>query len=68
MVANDGPYDASGGDGYLPATKQGRDLQSARLRQLQGALRTLEDLGAQQSLVTVPRSANGGRRTPTSSS
>ncbi|WP_327075498.1 hypothetical protein OG196_42975 (plasmid) [Kitasatospora purpeofusca] len=61
MVAIDGPYNASGG-GYLPATKQGRNLQNARLRQLQGALRTLEDLGTQRSLVTVPRSANGGRR------
>jgi hypothetical protein len=61
FVAIDGAYDAKGGS-YMPDTKQERDLATLRLRQIQGALRTLEDFDTDRQLVTVPRAKNGGRR------
>ncbi|WP_097893570.1 hypothetical protein [Streptomyces sp. st170] len=60
FVAIDGAYDTKTRT-YMPDTKQGRDRQALRLRQVQGALRTLEEFDARRSLVTIPRAKSGGR-------
>lgn len=61
FVAVDAAYSSETGT-YLRETKHGRDAETSRLRQLQGALRTLEDIGGEsEALVQVPRKAN--RRT-----
>ncbi|WP_327411418.1 hypothetical protein OG458_42820 (plasmid) [Streptomyces sp. NBC_01281] len=67
FVAVDAAY-SSVTETYLPETKQQRDTQSSRLRQVQGALRTLrgtDDLDVSEdrlprALVTLPR--KGKRR------
>ncbi|MFD9374191.1 hypothetical protein ACFWBH_01405 [Streptomyces sp. NPDC059999] len=62
FIAIDGAYDA-GSQAYMRDTKQGRKGSAdLRLRQIQSALKTLEELGPEQALVTVPRAKNGGRR------
>ncbi|MEU0646099.1 hypothetical protein [Streptomyces umbrinus] len=61
FIAIDGAYDAQSGT-YMPDTKQGRTGNDLRLRQIQAALRALESLGPEQSLVSVPRARKGGRR------
>ncbi|MER7047310.1 hypothetical protein [Streptomyces jumonjinensis] len=61
MIAVDGAYDVTTGT-YMPDTKQGRTMQDVRLRQVQGALKTLEEFDPQRSLVTLPRAKNGSRR------
>ncbi|QIY64651.1 hypothetical protein HEP85_27295 [Streptomyces sp. RPA4-2] len=61
FVAIDGAYDTKTG-AYMPDTKQERNSEVLRLRQIQGALRSLEDFDLGRSLVTVPRAKNGGRR------
>ncbi|MFC9595747.1 hypothetical protein ACFTUC_38870 [Streptomyces sp. NPDC056944] len=60
FVAIDGAYDTKTKT-YMPDTKQGRDHQALRLRQLQGALRTLEEFDPRRSLVSIPRAKSGGR-------
>ena len=45
----------------LLRTRQNRTLSSSRVRQVQAALRQLEELG-DQALVEVPRKANGRDR------
>ncbi|MEV7374649.1 hypothetical protein AB0O51_27680 [Streptomyces sp. NPDC090301] len=60
FIAIDAAY-SSTSSGYLRGTKQGRTLESSRLRQVQGALRTLEGLD-DQALVEVPRKENGAHR------
>lgn len=61
FVAIDGAYDGRS-DSYMPDTKQVRTDGHLRLRQVKAALNTLEELGSDQALVTVPRAKNGGRR------
>ncbi|MFD5952036.1 hypothetical protein ACFWAZ_38885 [Streptomyces collinus] len=61
FIAIDGAFDTQSAT-YMRDTKQGRTASDLRLRQIQSALRTLEDLGPEQALVTVPRAKNGGRR------
>ncbi|MFI2620544.1 hypothetical protein [Streptomyces sp. NPDC018584] len=60
FVAVDGAYSSKTGE-YLGDTKNNRHQETCRLRQLQGALRTLEDIDAagHRALVQVPR--KGGR-------
>lgn len=61
FVAIDGAYDTKSKT-YMPDnTKQDRDSDSLRLRQIQSALQALEGLGPDRALVAVPR-AKGGRR------
>ncbi|MDX2531611.1 hypothetical protein [Streptomyces scabiei] len=60
FVAIDAAYDSTTGH-YLRKTKQGRKLDSSRLRQVQGSLRTFEDMD-RQALVEVPRKENGQHR------
>lgn len=61
FIAIDGAYD-SRSQTYMPDTKQDRTGSDLRLRQIQSAFRTLEGLGPDRALVTVPRAKNGGRR------
>ncbi|GAA3122887.1 hypothetical protein GCM10020254_82490 [Streptomyces goshikiensis] len=62
FIAIDGAYDTRSGT-YMPETKQGRrGPADLRLRQIQSALKTLEELGPEQALVTMPRAGKGGRR------
>ncbi|MER6394283.1 hypothetical protein ABT236_38255 [Streptomyces sp. NPDC001523] len=62
FIAIDGAYDARSTT-YMRDTRQGREgAADLRLRQIQSALKTLEELGPEQALVTVPRAATGGRR------
>ncbi|MGW6979625.1 hypothetical protein ACWGE1_09275 [Streptomyces sp. NPDC054932] len=62
FIAIDGAYDAQS-KAYMRDTKQGREgAADLRLRQIQSALKTLEELGPEQALVTVPRASTGGRR------
>lgn len=61
FIATDGAYDTRT-QTYMRGTKQHRNRDDLRLRQIQGALRTLEELGPERALVTVPRAENGGRR------
>lgn len=63
FVAVDAAFSSVTGT-YLRETKQERDAETSRLRQLQGALRTLEDVGVKrvQALVEVPKKANGRGR------
>ncbi|WP_345040396.1 hypothetical protein [Streptomyces sannanensis] len=63
FVAIDGAYDGESGKYMRSDTKQDRDLETLRLRQVQGALRTLEKLGADrhQALVDIPTKDNGHR-------
>ncbi|MBC2906768.1 hypothetical protein [Streptomyces cupreus] len=60
FIAIDAAYDSTTGR-YLRKTKQGRKLESSRLRQVQGALRTFEDMD-NQALAEVPRKENGRHR------
>jgi hypothetical protein len=46
---------------YQRASKQNRDLDSSRDRQIKGALRTLEEL-EDQALMVIPRKPNGRHR------
>lgn len=62
FIAIDGAYDTRSKT-YMSETKQGRQGSAdLRLRQIQSALKTLEELGPEQALVSVPRARNGGRR------
>ncbi|UZI33477.1 hypothetical protein [Streptomyces sp. VB1] len=56
LFALDGAYDAKSAT-YMHSTVNGRTAEDLRLRQVQGALRTLEGPGDQyhQSLVGIPR-------------
>ncbi|MER5359667.1 hypothetical protein [Streptomyces sp. NPDC002785] len=57
LFAADGAYDAKSAT-YMHYTANGRTAEDLRLRQVQGALRTLEGLGSKQydqALVDVPR-------------
>jgi hypothetical protein len=62
-IAIDGAYRAQP-DAYMIDTIQDRDADTLRLRQVQGALKTLEEMGSdgRRGLVTVPRTANGRNR------
>ncbi|MFJ6452244.1 hypothetical protein ACIQNV_37210 [Streptomyces hydrogenans] len=60
LVAIDGAYDAKSGK-YMRDTDAGRTLEDLRLRQVQGALRTLEELGPEQGLVAMPRGSREQR-------
>jgi hypothetical protein len=60
FIAIDAAYDSATGR-YMRRTKQGRRLDSSRVRQVQGALRSLEGL-KDQALVEVPRKENGQHR------
>ncbi|MGW5931888.1 hypothetical protein ACWF2L_37475 [Streptomyces anulatus] len=76
LVAIDGAYDTASGayDAALenmPPELRGsaraeerwrtRKLEDLELRQVKGALRTLEELGQEDSLVSIPRGARGQR-------
>ncbi|MGC9443109.1 hypothetical protein [Streptomyces sp. WG5] len=63
FIAIDGAFDQPG-NGYMPDTRIDRDIQTLRLQQIHGALRTLESLGAndQRALVEVPRTKSGSRK------
>lgn len=60
LIAIDAAYSRPVG-AYQPRTRQNRTLSSSRVRQVQAALRQLEELG-DQALVEVPRKANGRDR------
>lgn len=60
LVAIDGAYDTQS-ETYMRDAKGDRKLGDLRLRQVQGALRTLEELGVEQALVTMPRGKRGQR-------
>ncbi|REF00659.1 hypothetical protein [Thermomonospora umbrina] len=60
LIAVDTAYDRQTGS-YQRETKQRRDPDSCRDRQIQGALRSLGE-GEEQALVTVPFKANGRHR------
>ncbi|MFD3819807.1 hypothetical protein ACFWRZ_32500 [Streptomyces rubiginosohelvolus] len=76
LVAIDGAYDTAAGE-YDAALKRmppelrgsaraeerwrARKLEDLKLRQVKGALKTLEDLGNEDALVSMPRSARGHR-------
>ncbi|MFC7841932.1 hypothetical protein [Streptomyces sp. NPDC057382] len=60
LVAIDGAYESRSGT-YMRSTSAGRELEDLRLRQVQGALRTLEGLGHEEALVAVPRGKRGQR-------
>ncbi|WP_435614146.1 hypothetical protein [Streptomyces coelicoflavus] len=60
FIAIDAAYDSTT-ERYMRKTKQGRKLDSSRLRQVQGALRTFEEMDG-QALVEVPRKENGQHR------
>lgn len=76
LVAIDGAYDTASGTynavlGSMPPELRDsaraeerwrtRKLEDLRLRQVKGALRTLEELGQEDSLVSIPRGASGQR-------
>lgn len=61
FIAIDGAYDNKSKT-YMPDTKQRRTTNQLSLRQIKSALDTLERLGPEHALVTVPRAKNGGRR------
>ncbi|MGW3060741.1 hypothetical protein ACWC98_33100 [Streptomyces goshikiensis] len=63
LIAVDGAYDAKS-ETYMRGTRGGRAAEDLRLRQVQGALRTLEEVGREnldQALVEVPSGARGQR-------
>ncbi|GGU44506.1 hypothetical protein GCM10010289_76360 [Streptomyces violascens] len=62
FVAVDGAFDQPG-NAYMPATRVDRDIQTLRVQQIHGALRTLEALGPddQRSLVEVPKTKSSSR-------
>ncbi|WP_143202954.1 hypothetical protein [Streptomyces sp. CB02261] len=60
LIAIDGAYDTATNT-YMPAAFRSRKLEDLRLGQVKGALRTLEGLGEEDALVTVPRGARGQR-------
>jgi hypothetical protein len=60
LIAVDAAYSRSA-RAYQLRTRQNRTLSSSRVRQVQAALRQLEELG-DQALVEVPRKANGRDR------
>ncbi|MEV7076671.1 hypothetical protein [Streptomyces sp. NPDC093990] len=76
LVGIDGAYDTASGtydsalknmpsDLWGSASAEGRwrmrKLEDLRLRQVKGALRTLEELGQEDALVSIPRGARGQR-------
>ncbi|MFD9223545.1 hypothetical protein ACFWDI_26910 [Streptomyces sp. NPDC060064] len=76
LVAIDGGYDTASGtydtalDNMPPELRSSarveelwrkRKLEALRLQQVKGALRTLEELGQEDALVTMPRGARGQR-------
>ncbi|MFF8952333.1 hypothetical protein ACF09I_26525 [Streptomyces sp. NPDC014940] len=66
LIAIDGAYDAvSGSYGTAsestPGILRSKKLGELRLRQVKGALRTLEGLGREDALVTIPQGAKGQR-------
>ncbi|MFB7176871.1 hypothetical protein ACFCYI_04080 [Streptomyces sp. NPDC056257] len=66
MIASDGAYDGKSGT-YMRGTRGGRAAEDLRLRQVQGALRTLEEVGGErpdQALVEIPRGSRGQRLYP----
>ncbi|MFJ8620968.1 hypothetical protein ACIRD4_34925 [Streptomyces clavifer] len=63
LFATDGAYNAKSAT-YMHDTVHGRAAEDLRLRQVQGALRTLEGLGGEQyqhALVDIPRGKRGQR-------
>ncbi|MGX1886925.1 hypothetical protein [Streptomyces sp. NPDC055287] len=60
LIAIDGAYDTSSAT-YMSDTVGSRKLEDLRLRQIKGALRTLEGLGDEDALVTMPRGKSGQR-------
>ncbi|MFF4035976.1 hypothetical protein ACFYZ2_40595 [Streptomyces sviceus] len=60
MVAIDGAYDTDSAT-YMRSTVGSRKLENLRLQQIKGALRTLEELGGDNALVTMPRRQSGQR-------
>ncbi|MGW2090168.1 hypothetical protein [Streptomyces sp. NPDC001880] len=68
LFATDGAYDAKSGV-YMHETVNGRTAEDLRLRQVQGALRTLEGLGSDYRATPWSMSAGGsGNRGCTSRS
>ncbi|MFD4546302.1 hypothetical protein [Streptomyces sp. NPDC058466] len=66
LIAIDGAYDAVSGtygtaSESTPEILRRKKLGDLRLRQVKGALRTLEELGWEDALVTIPRGARGQR-------
>ncbi|WP_367540433.1 hypothetical protein [Streptomyces globisporus] len=76
LVAIDGAYDTAAGAydaalKHMPPELRGsaraeerwrtRRLEELKLRQVKGALKTLEELGKEDALVSIPRSARGHR-------
>lgn len=60
LVAIDGAYD-TGSATYMHGTIGSRKLENLRLQQVKGALKTLEELGGEHALVTMPRRKSGQR-------
>jgi hypothetical protein len=60
LIAVDAAYSRQAGR-YQRPTRQNRTAVTSRTRQVQAALRTLEDLG-EQALAEIPRKANGTTR------
>lgn len=63
LIAVDGAYDGKS-ETYMRGTRGGRAAEDLRLRQVQGALRTLEEVGGErldQALIEVPRGSGGQR-------
>ncbi|MFD9081653.1 hypothetical protein [Streptomyces erythrochromogenes] len=61
LIASDGAYDAKSGT-YMRGTHGGRKEEALRLRQVQGALRTLQGLGSEhrdQALIDMPTGSRG---------
>jgi hypothetical protein len=61
LVAIDGAYDTDSAT-YMRDTVGSRKLENLRLQQIKGALRTLEELGGEHRLVTMPRGKSGQRK------
>jgi hypothetical protein len=63
FVAIDGAFDQPS-NAYMPSTRTDRDIQTLRMQQIHGALRTLETLGPddQRALVEVPKAKGHGRK------
>ncbi|MGW1364878.1 hypothetical protein ACWCQP_46700 [Streptomyces chartreusis] len=61
LVAIDGAYDTDSAT-YMRSTVGSRKLENLRLQQIKGALRTLEELGGEHALVTMPRGKSGQRQ------
>ncbi|MFD9378734.1 hypothetical protein ACFWBH_24870 [Streptomyces sp. NPDC059999] len=60
LIASDGAYDTQSGT-YMRGTRGGRQEEALRLRQVQGALRTLEALGGKQKDQALIDMAKGKR-------